>query len=104
MRLASFAERTEASSSAIEDVPNFITFEIMDQGRLRLNEKAMASWFQPRTRDQRLFFADFSQGVFVEDIGTDAIEFGRIVELNAHIVVNRADGDGVFHEKIFGFP
>jgi hypothetical protein len=72
----------------------------MEQGCLRLNEKAVASWFQR----QRLFFADFSKGVFVEDIGTDAIEFGGIVELNTHIVVNRADGDGVFHEKIFGFP
>lgn len=63
----------------------------------------MVSRVQRGTSDRPLFFADFSQWVFVEDIRTDAIEFAGIVKLDAHIVVNRADGDGVFHEKIFGF-
>jgi hypothetical protein len=45
-----------------------------------------------------LFFADFSKWVLVEDISPNAVELRWIVELNAHIVVNGADGDGFFYK------
>ena len=36
--------------------------------------------------------------VVVEDISPNAVELRWIVELNAHIVVNGADGDGFFYK------